>query len=103
MSTRVYLIGRRADQLLGLATGVLAYQLYERKVGRTVDEDLLSLVRWKWDKWSNARRRAQDDDEAGRATASTLAQSDKEWEDVVNEVRAPLGHGDDDGNKTKTA
>ncbi|GAA6027549.1 hypothetical protein JCM8097_007917 [Rhodosporidiobolus ruineniae] len=45
---RVYLVSRVGDIFLGLATGVLAYGLYERKNHRAEEDKLASLVKWKW-------------------------------------------------------
>ncbi|GAA6007854.1 hypothetical protein JCM10207_004900 [Rhodosporidiobolus poonsookiae] len=51
---RVYLISKFGDVLLGLATGVMAYGLYERRQFRAEEDKLASLVQWKW------AQRAQD-------------------------------------------
>ncbi|GAA5825610.1 hypothetical protein JCM11251_000308 [Rhodosporidiobolus azoricus] len=49
--SRVYLVSKWGDVLVGIATGVLAYTLYERKAGRTAEDGnrLQDLVRWKMD------------------------------------------------------
>ncbi|CEQ40220.1 SPOSA6832_01822 [Sporobolomyces salmonicolor] len=47
--SRVYLISKYGDVVVGIATGFLAYSLYERKTFRKDGEKLADLVQWKWD------------------------------------------------------
>jgi len=50
MSQRVYLVSRRLDPVLGIASGLWAYYLYETRLQRPVGHTLPELLRWKWDK-----------------------------------------------------
>ncbi|CAE6475971.1 unnamed protein product [Rhizoctonia solani] len=47
--SRTYLISKYLDPILGIATGILAYQLHESnpRTAPPVGEDLRSLMRWK--------------------------------------------------------
>ncbi|GAA5870809.1 hypothetical protein JCM1840_006810 [Sporobolomyces johnsonii] len=71
--SRVYLISKYGDVAVGIATGFLAYSLYERKTFRQDGEKLVDLVRWKWDQ----RQRRQD----------IVAVEQEGWDELERELK----------------
>ncbi|GAA5891283.1 hypothetical protein JCM5296_006887 [Sporobolomyces johnsonii] len=71
--SRVYLISKYGDVAVGVATGFLAYSLYERKTFRQDGEKLVDLVRWKWDQ----RQRRQE----------LVAVEQEGWDELERELK----------------
>lgn len=73
------LLGRFLDPLLGVFTGVLAFQLRQNDVRYAPPEEerLSSLVRWKYNQWREHRAKQSEinDDEVWTAALKSVSES----------------------------
>ncbi|GAA5841593.1 hypothetical protein JCM5353_003675 [Sporobolomyces roseus] len=75
--SRIYLISKTGDVLLGLGTGVFAYYLYEKKLNRSSQDTLIGMVRWKMDQ-REQRNRWKEGGKEGREEIG--------WEELSKEI-----------------
>ncbi|KAI5475747.1 Nce101 protein [Pseudohyphozyma bogoriensis] len=75
---RVYLVSKRLDPVLGIASGIWAYYLYESRVGRPQGHSLNELVGAKWTTWRQARANAR--------VQTVGRDSDREERELLKEI-----------------
>ncbi|KAL8280383.1 hypothetical protein RQP46_007300 [Phenoliferia psychrophenolica] len=61
--SRVYLVSKAFDPILGVITGVWAYGLYERRANRPKGHTLPELLQRKWAQRSTAQEQDKMEDE----------------------------------------
>lgn len=73
--SRVYLVSKSLDPVLGVVSGLWAYQLYESRLERPAGHTLPELLKRKW-----------DIRQAGKKVAAATGKEEEGW----NELQAEL-------------